>query len=438
MKIEDNNYVGKEKSISEIKDLIPLANKSIKTLCEENENILVFPTSIMDSNDRIGDSSIFDLYLKDSEYVNIKTNNVLGFIGRKAQQLHIYSRFDHNDRDYFLHYMLQRVFSFNMFNLDYSTSDESIFDFLIYIFSSFLKNALKQGVYKEYQRFEHNDSNIRGTVDVNRHIKCNIPFRGNVAYTTREHTTDNNITQLIRHTIEYIKTLPSGKAILDSDLTSKENVRTILDCTSSYQQNQRQRIIQKNLRSVNHPFYTEYAPLQRLCLQILRQEEIKYGEESDSVHGILFDGAWLWEEYLNTILEELEFKHPENKLGTGAIYLFEHGGQRFPDFWRNDCVLDAKYKSYGTNDSFDVGREDVHQVITYMYRLKAKTCGVICPSKTRIKPICNNLHMDSYGGTFVIYNLHIPQDAADYDSFVTKIQESESELTKSILEQLLS
>ena len=48
MKIEDNNYVGKEKSISEIKDLIPLANKSIKTLCEENENILVFPTSIMD------------------------------------------------------------------------------------------------------------------------------------------------------------------------------------------------------------------------------------------------------------------------------------------------------------------------------------------------------------------------------------------------------
>ena len=83
MKIEDNNYVGKEKSISEIKDLIPLANKSIKTLCEENENILVFPTSIMDSTDRIGDSSIFDLYLKDSEYVNIKTNNVLGFIGRK-------------------------------------------------------------------------------------------------------------------------------------------------------------------------------------------------------------------------------------------------------------------------------------------------------------------------------------------------------------------
>ena len=133
MKIEDNNYVGKEKSISEIKDLIPLANKSIKTLCEENENILVFPTSIMDSNDRIGDSSIFDLYLKDSEYVNIKTNNVLGFIGRKSHQLHIYSRFDHNDRDYFLHYMLQRVFSFNMFNLDYSTSDESIFDFLIYI-----------------------------------------------------------------------------------------------------------------------------------------------------------------------------------------------------------------------------------------------------------------------------------------------------------------
>ena len=38
--------------------------------------------------------------------------------------------------------------------------------------------------------------------------KKNIPFMGKIAYTTREHSYNNNLTQLVRHTIEYIKTHP--------------------------------------------------------------------------------------------------------------------------------------------------------------------------------------------------------------------------------------
>lgn len=69
---------------------------------------------------------------------------------------------------------------------------------------------------------------------------------------------------------------------------------------------------------------------------------------------------------------EIGFTHPENKLGIGAIYLFEHGGQRFPDFWKDDIVLDAKYKRLAINgDHLDIDREDVHQIMAYMYRLKA-------------------------------------------------------------------
>lgn len=77
---------------------------------------------------------------------------------------------------------------------------------------------------------------------------------------------------------------------------------------------------------------------------------------------------------------EVGFTHPENKLGIGAIYLFEHGGQRFPDFWKDDIVLDAKYKRLAINgDHLDIDREDVHQIMAYMYRLKAPKGGVICP-----------------------------------------------------------
>lgn len=62
-------------------------------------------------------------------------------------------------------------------------------------------------------------------------------------------------------------------------------------------------------------------------------EEIRYGESDDEISGILFDGAWLWEEYVNTLLCHQGFLHPENRKKTGRICLFTDGsGFRYPDF----------------------------------------------------------------------------------------------------------
>lgn len=94
----------------------------------------------------------------------------MGFVGIGNQQLKIYSRFDEDKNDYFMHYMLQKVFSYNIFNLESNSSDETVFDILMFMFPALLKNAMKNGVYKDYQRFQHNDSNVRGTIDVERHI----------------------------------------------------------------------------------------------------------------------------------------------------------------------------------------------------------------------------------------------------------------------------
>ena len=40
---------------------------------------------------------------------------------------------------------------------------------------------------------------------------------------------------------------------------------------------------------------------------------MKYGRDDDEIYGVLFDGAWLWEEYLNTFLADIGFEHPRNK-----------------------------------------------------------------------------------------------------------------------------
>lgn len=432
--IQDNNYQGKVCSLHDTSDLLSIGNKPIRQLCDENEHLLVFPLSIDDTDDRIGDSTIVDIYTEDEKSVRIKSGNIMGFVGRKNQQMKIYSRFDNQKHDFFLHYMLQKVFSFNIFNLDFTSSEDNVFEILVYMFPAMLKKAMRQGVYKEYRRYRHNDANVRGTIDISRHIRENIPFRGTVAYNTKEYSFDNSITELIRHTIEYIKTIPSGDIILSSDKTVEDCIKKIISYTPSYSHTERIKIIQDNLLPCNHPFYTEYTALQKLCVQILRQEEIKYGTNDDRIYGILFDGAWLWEEYLNTLLCEKGFIHPENKLGTGAIYLFEHGGQRFPDFWKQEIVLDAKYKKLAINGNrLDIDRDDVHQIMAYMYRLKAPKGGIICPFMgDDNKVISQNMHKDSYLGTMSLYALAIPKNCSSFEDFVKRIIENE----RALLEEL--
>lgn len=432
--IQDNNYQGKVCSLHDVADLLSIGNKSIRQLCDENEHLLVFPLSIDDTDDRIGDSTIIDIYAENENFVRIKSGNIMGFVGRKNQQLKIYSRFDNQKHDFFLHYMLQKVFSFNIFNLDFTSSEDNVFEFLVYMFPAMLKIAMRQDVYKEYRRFRHNDANVRGTIDISRHIRENIPFRGNVAYNTREFSFDNSITELIRHTIEYIKTIPSGDIILSSDKTVEDCIKKIVSYTPSYSHTERIKIIQDNLLPCNHPFYKEYTALQKLCVQILRQEEIKYGTDDDRIYGILFDGAWLWEEYLNTLLCEKGFIHPENKLGTGSIYLFEHGGQRFPDFWKQDIVLDAKYKKLAINGNrLDIERDDVHQIMAYMYRLKAPKGGIICPYVgDDNKVISQNMHKDSYLGSLSLYALAIPKNCILYEDFVKRIVDNERVLLEEL------
>lgn len=423
----------------DVSALFPIASKTVAELCRENENLLVFPYDIESSDDRIGDSSVLTIEnTGDPEKVRISTGNIMGFIGVGNLQVKIQSRFDEGRDDYFLHYMLQRVLSFNLFDLNHNNEKEDVFDFIMFMFPYFLKSALRQGVYREYRHFEHDDSRVKGPIDVSRFIRRDIPFAGNVAYSTREYTHDNDMTELIRHTIEFMGGKKYGQAVLNLDQETKENVKLIVSHTPSYNKNERNTIVQKNLRPKVHPYYTEYKPLQSLCIQILRMEEVKYGENEDEICGILFDGAWLWEEYVNTILRDLEFKHPENRVGKGGIYLFEdvdesgkkhRSGIRYPDFYKKDFVLDAKYKRLGSYEKVSkVEREDIHQLITYMDNLKASRGGFVVPLDKQQKTIPTS-HLKDSTSTLSIYGIPILKDACSYDEFRAQMIENEKEFS---------
>ena len=419
---------------NDVAALFPIADKTIAELCRENENLLIFPFSIETSDDRIGESSVMSiLNTDDPEKVRISTGNVMGFIGVGELQIKIKSRFDTGRDDFLLHYMLQKVLSFNLFDLSHNNEQEDVFDFIMFMFPYFLKSALRQGIYREYQNYRHNDANIKGTIDIGRHIARNIPFVGNIAYSTREYSHDNNMTELIRHTIEFMKTKKYGQSVLNIDKETVENVNTIIEHTPLYSKKDRSSIMSKNLRMKIHPYYTEYCPLQTLCLQILRMEEVKYGESDDEICGILFDGAWLWEEYVNTILSEIGFIHPENKLHKGGIYLFDdHSGVRYPDFYKDDFVLDAKYKRLGSYDKVSkVDRDDVHQVIAYINALHATRGGFVAPLEQKQAKIPTSRLKDS-ASTLSIFGIEISKTASSYADFCEKMKGMEMDFVESL------
>lgn len=438
-----------------IRDLQCIANVKIGKLHENSGNLLFFPHELGYYGDDIGEGRIISLN-NDS----IATGNIMGFVGVNNTQIDIVSRFARNGEDYFLHYMLQKVFAINLFDIKHASSDQPIFDFLMYLFPYFLKKALAQGIFKKYRRFEYNDSTVRGAIDVNRHIRENIPFKGTVAYSTRKHSYDNEVTELVRHTIEYIKTKKMGAAILNSDSEMKSFVSQIIQATPTYNIRNSQKVFNQNIRPVRHPYFTEYTALQKICLQILRHESIKYGQEKDKIYGILFDGAWLWEEYLDTIFKRMNVSitHAKNKTGENGISLYKGGKEcYYPDFYKrltNDkdgshsFVLDAKYKRLGfgvpvdqqgekdTLNHISISRDDLFQMITYMHVLPAKRCALVYPldvnethafdvtvSKPRL--------LNGFGGELFGYGIPIAQEDV-YDKFCEKQLRIEEQLRKMV------
>ncbi|MBD0403246.1 McrC family protein [Flammeovirga sp. EKP202] len=402
-----------------IEDLSLISNQSIGELINRNNDLFVFSNN--DDEASINESNIFDINNSDLE-----TGNIMGFIGVNNTEIRVSSRFATHDEDYLLHYMLQKVFSLNIFNLNHKTAKESIFDFLIYMFPYYLKKAYRQGLYKEYQKRNYNDSNVKGNIDINRHIKQNIPFLGRISYSVREQSFDNSLTQLIRHTIEYIKTLPYSSEILNADDEMKKAVPEFIKVTPNYSLRDRRSVINKNIRPFSHPFFTEYIGLHRICLQILRHEGLKYGEEKDKVYGVLFDGAWLWEEYVNTFLKKCGFKHPENKSSRDPIYLFENNKvRRYPDFYRDQIVIDAKYKRLTNKQAGGIGRDDMNQIISYMYVLQSKIGGFLVPTDKKI--LNNELErslgvLNGYGNEVRVWSFPIPHDTCSYKDFCASMK----------------
>ena len=342
----------------------------------EREGVFVFPETVKDAEDITQDQMILQ-----SVNDTYRSGNVMGFLGYGDERLVIESRFCGEGEDYFFQYLLDKVLDFpNIVDLDADANqDNRLFNFLLFLFPYYLKVAMRKGLFKKYIRHRYNDGNVKGTIDVARHIEKNIPFVGNVAYSQREFSYDNSLMELVRHTIEFIKRKPYGKKLL-----------------------------------------------------------IKV---KDEIYGILFDGAWLWEEYINSLIKDT-FYHPMNKNGAGAQRLFDGNvGLIYPDFISRNSetriVADAKYKPID-----NIGNRDYLQVLAYMFRFDAKAGYYLYPEAAgtddkKLWMNCGSTYeknvMPRDDISLTKHGLKIPVDALNYAEFSVRMKTCEQEFKSALI-----
>ena len=189
-----------------------------------------------------------------------------------------------------------------------------------------------------------------------------------------------------------------------------------------------------------HAYFREYRALQHLCLLILQYEKHQIGVGSRQIYGILFDGAWLWEEYISSLIKDT-FYHPMNKANKGAQRLFDGNvGLIYPDFISRDhenrVIADAKYKPID-----NIGNKDYLQLLAYMFRFDAKVGYYFYPETGENDG--QQLRLNK-GSTYeknvapredvrvIKQGLRIPGDADSYEAFSGMMGVREKEFSASI------
>ena len=457
LSVADNRSLDLRKLQDADKQLLAsYAGQKINKLKQNNPNLFYFPYDFLKTEDRIQTSEIYSLN-GFNDNCKLVTGNIVGFLGfNKTLELEITSRFSKNNM--FFYYMLQKVFSLNLIGL-MSSSKIGQVDLLPYLFPHFLRKALSNGLYRAYKSFDRNDSKVSGNINIARHIKENIPFRGTIAYTCHERVADNDYNQLIRQTIEYIKD-SEFKAVLYSQNSVKSLVEKVVQATPAYDEKQRARVLKQCEKEFTSDYFSGYRPLIRLCKAILSQQAIEFSGDNNQLTGLLFDISWLWEEYLWILLQNIDshFLHSKNRIKKGGISVFnDKGSQRYLDYYKgqrldlskdeyrnitikafddeikSNVVLDAKYKDTPNSDDF-------HQIISYMHSFPAKKSGFIYPysidqEETNISSlnIFNKTPktVKGYGGE--IFCLPMPiisYEVSDFNEYCNKMKECEESFCK--------
>ena len=336
----------------------------------------------------------FDYHKDGDEGFRLDTGNLMGvlcFRDRKrgeSLQVEILSRFDKNRNNHFLNYLLAKALDVAIGSEPVNASSLSIFELLLdVIFVQRLGEAATNGLLRHYQTFRNNDWSFKGHLDLPRHLRENVPMPQGIAYVKREISMDVPVNRLLLHAALVVQLRRPD--LFDRNEDARDALRTLR--TGIADPGDRRAVLaNRDCREpIVHPFFREtWEPLRRIARMILEEERWQLFQESaeDEVSGVVFDGAWLWEEYLATVLKKVGYGHcaygeeSEGKFESLWNVNTQRGNATmYPDFvckvdgWYI-ALADAKYKSF-------LKREDRLQMIAYAFVYEPKVVFLIYPPK---------------------------------------------------------
>lgn len=412
----------------------------------KNESVLMLsPGSHLGDGDR-EDLSLFEYHKIGDDQFRLDTGNLMGVLrfrkqdgrGESAVQVQVLSRFDRGANNYFLNYILEKAFDVS-FGLNGVSSDgNSVVDCLLdIVFVRQLAEAANAGLFRQYRERRNNDWNFKGSLDLPRHLRENVPMMHGIAYRKREIEHDVPLNQMILLAAKTIR--KRHPDFFDSNEDARDAFRQ-LQAIVPEPVSARDVLRERTCREpVSHPYFQDvYEPLRQTAKMILEEEKWSIFTNGESeVSGIVFDGSWLWENYLWALLRESRIEgliHGENAKKENPVYPFGNPAvlEWYPDFYIKDkAVLDAKYKDL---DSEKVQSGDAHEVISYMHVLNAESGFLLYPSRQGESAKKGPYPINGKGGKFHVIGLEIPkyQDTDEYTSFCGMMKTNEDNFLKQI------
>ncbi len=342
------------------------------------------------------DTSNVTVFVKDTAIVLFRklgsqwfTGNYVGVLSLgNDSNIEIFSRFENDKHKFaFINHMLNKIYNLDDWLLTQGGNNKIELNFECLLKQSFLsklKKAYCEGEYKSYEKAHKNDTSPRGTIDIARHIKLNLcPENYKVAYSYNEYTSKNSYIYLVRLCYEMLfqnGIKPKGKEVDD-----------LLFKSQDYWSYDKRQIIHKNEnKPITSPLFKCHKDLQKFCLDILRHKKMtldSFGTE-DGKYGVLIDCAWLWEEYVATLLKDYFIHKTMSSKEKDYLFADEKGKpfQRIiPDYVGKNSlpvIADAKYMDlYGRRDLQDEQRNSVYyKTVMYMLRYQAKLGMIFYPS----------------------------------------------------------
>ena len=241
--------------------------------------VLFCPSDAAELLPQDGAEPIFALEpLEDNRWC-VRTSNLVGFLECNGLTISIGSRFDPEDgSSFFLPYLIARTLHIPPLELDWE--QVSAYDLLPLLFPAALTRALGSGLFKQYQRVSTNGPCFKGSLAVAAHLKHNLvsglvsglASRRKVTSVSSQLSADNAVTQLVRHTIELIRSKPALAPLLAVNASVVAAVRQIELATPSFRASALVSVVKANREPCSCP---AYRPLQQLCLKLLT--EAAYG-----------------------------------------------------------------------------------------------------------------------------------------------------------------